>query len=41
MRTEDDGGWLRDAGFSGYLEKPIDVREFPGRVRGYAARSTA
>lgn len=41
MRTGDDGDWLRDAGFSGYLEKPIDVREFPRRVRDYAARATA
>ena len=41
LRMGDDGAWLREAGFSGYLEKPIDVREFPGRVRGYAARATA
>jgi two-component system, cell cycle response regulator DivK len=41
LRMGDDGAWLRDAGFTGYLEKPIDVREFPGRVRGYAARATA
>ena len=41
LRMGDGGAWLREAGFSGYLEKPIDVREFPGRVRGYAARATA
>jgi two-component system, cell cycle response regulator DivK len=37
----DDRAWLRETGFSGYLEKPIDVRAFPGRVRGYAATATA
>jgi CheY-like chemotaxis protein len=29
------GGWFRDAGFAGYLEKPFDVREFPDRVRSF------
>jgi two-component system cell cycle response regulator DivK len=30
-----DGGgqWLESAGFAGYLEKPIRVREFPDQVR--------
>jgi two-component system cell cycle response regulator DivK len=28
-----DGGWLLDAGFDGYLEKPISIREFPDEVR--------
>lgn len=41
MRMDEDGGWLHDAGFSGYLTKPIDVREFPGRVRAYAAKATS
>ena len=27
--------WFLGAGFAGYLEKPISVREFPGQVRGY------
>jgi two-component system cell cycle response regulator DivK len=40
LRTADDDRWLRDAGFSGCLEKPIDTRDFPGRVRGYARRAT-
>ena len=31
-----DGDRLHRAGFAGYLEKPIDVRAFPGQVRGYA-----
>jgi two-component system cell cycle response regulator DivK len=26
------GDWLSLAGFAGYIEKPIDVREFPARV---------
>jgi len=25
------------AGFDGYIEKPISVREFPGQVRGYCS----
>jgi CheY-like chemotaxis protein len=37
MRTADDDGWLRAAGFSACIEKPIDVREFPAHVRSYAA----
>jgi two-component system, cell cycle response regulator DivK len=31
--------WLPAAGFSGYIEKPINVREFPGQVRRYCAGS--
>jgi CheY-like chemotaxis protein len=32
-----DGGgeWLSVGGFAGHIGKPIDVREFPGRVLGY------
>ncbi len=30
--------WLLAAGFAGYLEKPISVREFPDQVRRYCAR---
>jgi two-component system, cell cycle response regulator DivK len=29
------GNWFASAGFDGYLEKPISVREFPGQVRAY------
>lgn len=36
-----DRAWLRAAGFVGYLEKPIDVREFPEQVRGYCAPARA
>jgi len=34
-----DGGgeWLSMGGFAGHIEKPIDVREFPGRVLRYCA----
>jgi two-component system cell cycle response regulator DivK len=33
-----DGGdpWLLDAGFAGYIRKPIDIDELPGVVRAYA-----
>ena len=34
---EGDGEWLLAAGFAGYLEKPIDVREFPEQVRRYCS----
>jgi two-component system cell cycle response regulator DivK len=27
--------WSIDSGFDGYLEKPIDVREFPDEVRRF------
>jgi two-component system cell cycle response regulator DivK len=29
-----------EAGFDGYLEKPIDVREFPRQVRGFCESRT-
>jgi len=29
---------LLDAGFDGYLQKPIDVRAFPDQVRGFCKR---
>jgi two-component system, cell cycle response regulator DivK len=29
---------LLEAGFDGYLQKPIDVREFPEQVRGFCKR---
>ena len=37
MRTEDDDSWLRAAGFSACIEKPIEVRGFPARIRSHAA----
>jgi len=33
-----DAGWLADAGFAGYLEKPIDIQTFPAQVRAYCRR---
>ena len=32
--------WLLDAGFDGYLEKPISVREFPDQVRRYCTSAS-
>jgi two-component system cell cycle response regulator DivK len=29
--------WFTTAGFAGYLEKPINIREFPNQVRHWAA----
>jgi two-component system cell cycle response regulator DivK len=36
----DDRDWLVAGGFAGYLEKPIDVAQFPHEVRCYCARAT-
>ncbi len=33
VRAEEASTWLPDAGFVGYVEKPIDVRELPTEVR--------
>jgi CheY-like chemotaxis protein len=30
--------WLLDAGFVGYIAKPIDADELPDLVRGFSAR---
>jgi two-component system cell cycle response regulator DivK len=30
------GEWFLEAGFDGYLEKPIDVRKFPDDVRRFS-----
>ena len=37
MPLEGTGGWLDEAGFAGWLEKPIRVRTFPDQVRRYCA----
>ena len=37
MPLEGTGGWLEEAGFAGWLEKPIRVATFPDQVRGYCA----
>jgi two-component system cell cycle response regulator DivK len=36
-RLEGAGDWFLAAGFAGYLEKPISVREFPDQVRRFWA----
>jgi len=33
LRSDESERWWRDAGFAGYVEKPIDVRALPGLVR--------
>lgn len=37
MPLEGSGGWLEEAGFAGWLEKPIRVGTFPDQVRRYCA----
>jgi len=37
LRFDADDEWLLDAGFAGYLEKPIRVAAFPDQVRRYIA----
>ena len=34
---EGDTAWLTSAGFAGYLEKPIDIENFPHQVRRFCA----
>src|SRR5262245_6636276 len=41
LRTEVDADWLVEAGFSGYLEKPITVRDFPAQVRRHSRNASA
>ena len=41
LRLEGGGDRLLAAGFAGYLEKPISIREFPDQVRRYCARPGA
>jgi two-component system, cell cycle response regulator DivK len=41
LPLEGGGDWLEDAGFAGYLEKPIDVAHFAEEVRGYCRRRKA
>jgi len=38
LPLEDAAGWFRETGFADYVEKPIDVRELPDRVRRHCAR---
>jgi two-component system cell cycle response regulator DivK len=36
LASQGADGWSVDAGFDGYLEKPIRVREFPDEVRRFS-----
>jgi two-component system cell cycle response regulator DivK len=35
LALEDESEWLRQFGFAGSIEKPIDVAEFPAQVRSF------
>ena len=37
LPLEGSGDWLEAAGFTGWLEKPIRVRDFPHQVRRFCA----
>ena len=38
ISLEEGPAWLSDAGFVGYLAKPIDIDEFPDQVRRFCRR---
>ena len=38
ISLEEDTAWLADAGFTGYLPKPIDIDTFPDQVRRFCRR---
>jgi two-component system cell cycle response regulator DivK len=38
ISLEEGTAWLANAGFAGYLAKPIDIDEFPGQVRSFCRR---
>jgi two-component system, cell cycle response regulator DivK len=40
LRLDGREDWLLDAGFAGYIAKPIDIDVFPDLVRGFCARGT-
>jgi two-component system, cell cycle response regulator DivK len=39
LPVEGGGDWLEASGFAGWLEKPIQVTEFPDQVRRYCAEA--
>ena len=39
MRLQDAGDWLDDAGFAGWIEKPIRIDRFADEVRRHAERT--
>jgi two-component system cell cycle response regulator DivK len=40
VTLEEASAWLAEAGFAGYIEKPIDVETFPQLVRRHCLRTT-
>lgn len=38
ISLEEGTAWLADAGFAGYIAKPIDIDEFPDQVRRFCRR---
>jgi two-component system cell cycle response regulator DivK len=40
VTLEEASAWLADAGFAGYIGKPIDVETFPQLVRRHCRRTT-
>ena len=40
LRLDADDAWLFDAGFAGYIVKPIDIDEFPNVVRRFCTRGS-
>jgi two-component system, cell cycle response regulator DivK len=40
VALEEASAWLADAGFAGYIEKPIDVETFPQLVRRHCLRTS-
>jgi len=36
LALREGGDWFLEAGFDGYLEKPIDVQQFPDEVRRFS-----
>ena len=38
LSLDADDAWLADAGFDGYIVKPIDVETFPDVIRRFCAR---
>jgi two-component system cell cycle response regulator DivK len=40
LAPHEGGAWFLEAGFDGYLEKPIRVREFPDEVRRFSHRTS-
>jgi two-component system cell cycle response regulator DivK len=37
LALQENAAWLRDAGFVGQIQKPIDILAFPDQVRSYCS----